>query len=62
MMNKYQISSNKRLKHTDYKRSTRESSVDEVCGGSDLPNEDADALVNGIPIEEILFEEDVSRT
>lgn len=35
-----------------------ENGLDEACGGSDLPNEDADALVNGIPIEESLFEED----
>lgn len=35
-----------------------ESGLDEACGGSDLPSADADALVNGIPIEESLFEED----
>ena len=29
-----------------------------LIGGSDIPNEDADALVNGTPIEESLFEED----
>lgn len=36
-----------------------ENGLDEACGGTDLPDEDTDAaLVNGIPIEESLFEED----
>lgn len=36
-----------------------ENGLDEACGGTDLPDEDMDAaLVNGIPIEESLFEED----
>ena len=36
-----------------------ETGLDEACGGTDLPDEDMDAaLVNGIPIEESLFEED----
>ncbi|KAJ7382767.1 hypothetical protein OS493_033053 [Desmophyllum pertusum] len=36
-----------------------ENGLDEACGGTDLPDEDTDAaLVNGIPIEESLFEDD----
>lgn len=36
-----------------------ENGLDEACGGSEIPDEDTDAaLVNGIPIEESLFEED----
>jgi len=36
-----------------------ENGLDEACGGVDLPDEDLEtALVNGIPIEESLFEED----
>lgn len=36
-----------------------ENGLDEACGGTDLPEDDMDAaLVNGIPIEESLFEGD----
>ncbi|KAL9958562.1 hypothetical protein ACROYT_G035591 [Oculina patagonica] len=36
-----------------------ENGLDEACGGTDLPDEDTDAgLVNGIPIEESLFEDE----
>lgn len=33
-----------------------ENGLDEACGGSEIPREDG--VVNGIPIEESLFEED----
>ncbi|XP_068752301.1 zinc finger CCCH domain-containing protein 15-like [Montipora capricornis] len=35
-----------------------ENGLDEACGGSDVPLEDGAGLVNGIPIEESLFQED----
>lgn len=36
-----------------------ENGLDEACGGTDLPDEDTVAgLVNGIPIEESLFEDE----
>ena len=36
-----------------------ENGLDEACGGADSPEGDVDAaLVNGVPIEESLFEED----
>lgn len=36
-----------------------ENGLDEACGGINLPDEDTDdALVNGIPIEESLFEDE----
>ncbi|CAH3113817.1 unnamed protein product [Porites lobata] len=37
-----------------------ENGLDEACGGVSVPDEDTeDALVNGIPIEESLFEDDI---
>lgn len=35
-----------------------ENGLDEACGGSEIPRENGDGVVNGIPIEESLFEED----
>lgn len=35
-----------------------ENGLDEACGGSEIPSESGDGVVNGIPIEESLFEED----
>ena len=36
-----------------------ENGLDEACGGVDISDGDVDAsLVNGVPIEESLFEED----
>jgi len=41
---------------------TKTYGLDEACGLTDLPEDDMDAaLVNGIPIEESLFEEDEIR-
>ena len=37
-----------------------ENGLDEACGGASVPDEDTeDALVNGVPIEESLFEDDI---
>ena len=36
-----------------------ENGLEEACGGTDIPEQDTDAgLVNGVPIEESLFEDD----